>query len=248
MHIRKRHPHLGGRKLYQLLEPFLLVHQIKMGRDALFDLLSVNNLLVRRRKKGVYTTNSFHYFKRYPNLIKDLKPSRSNQLWVSDITYWSVSNCFLYIHLITDAYSRKIVGYRLSKTLEAKETIEALKLALEGLSDKNNALIHHSDRGIQYCSTQYVSLLKENGINISMTENGDPLENAIAERVNGILKTEYLNNYEVNDFKEASDLLDEVIKLYNEERPHMSLGNNTPVEVHKHNRETDQLWKNYYHY
>jgi putative transposase len=249
LRIRKNHRHMGARKLYELLQPFLLEHQIKMGRDRLFDVLSANYLLVRRRKKQTVTTNSYHRFKKYPNLIRDLVPNAPNELWVSDITYWRIKDHFLYISFITDAYSRKIVGYHLGDSLQTSETIQALEIAISSLSEENKKslqLIHHSDRGTQYCSNEYVKLLENNNIGISMTENGDPLENAIAERVNGIIKEEYLNDYLVDNLMEARELLDAIIKLYNNERPHMSIGNLTPNQVHQNNIKTDKLWKNYY--
>jgi putative transposase len=247
--IRKNHRHMGGRKLFELIQPFLLDHQIKMGRDRLFDVLSANYLLVRRRKKQTITTNSYHRFKKYPNLIRDFIPTAPNQLWVSDITYWKISTGFVYISFITDAYSRKVVGHHVAQTMEALETIEALKIAISGLKkgpDCNFQLTHHSDRGMQYCSELYVKLLGSNNIKISMTENGDPLENAIAERVNGIIKEEYLNDYKVDNLEEAKELLNAVIKLYNNERPHMSIGNLTPNYVHENNIKTEKLWRNYY--
>lgn len=247
--IRKNHRHMGGRKLYELLQPFLLEHQIKMGRDRLFDVLSANYLLVKRRKKQTITTNSYHRFKKYPNLIRNFIPTEPNQLWVSDITYWKIATGFVYISFITDAYSRKIVGSHVAQTMEAVETMEALKTAISGLRkgpDCHFQLTHHSDRGMQYCSDKYVKLLQNNNIGISMTENGDPLENAIAERVNGIIKEEYLNDYQVNNIMEARELLDFVVKLYNNERPHMSIGNLTPNQVHQNNIKTEKLWKNYY--
>lgn len=237
---------MGGRKLYEILEPFMLEHQIKMGRDALFDLLAANRLLVRRRKRRVHTTNSFHWLRKYPNLIKEFVPTKANQLWVSDITYWKTVHGFLYISLITDAFSRKIVGYRLSETLEAVASVKALEVALKHLEQPIEGLIHHSDRGIQYCSSNYVKLLQDYKIQISMTANGDPLENAIAERVNGIIKDEYLDCYQVKNILEGSELLQQVIQLYNDERPHMSLGNMKPSQVHLTNQKTNKLWKNYY--
>lgn len=248
LRIRKNHRHMGGRKLYELLQPFLLEHQIKMGRDRLFDVLSVNYLLVRRRKKQTITTNSFHRFKKYPNLIRDFIPSTPNQLWVSDITYWKIKDDFLYISFITDAYSKKIVGYHLGDSLQTSETIQALEMAISSNANEKKGLelIHHSDRGTQYCSNEYIKLLENNNIGISMTENGDPLENAIAERVNGIIKEEYLNDYQVDNLEEAKELLKAVIQLYNNERPHMSIGNLTPNLVHQNNIKTEKLWKNYY--
>jgi transposase InsO family protein len=246
--IRKLHPRIGARKIYIMLEDFMLDHQIKMGRDALFNLLSVNNLLIRRRRRMIKTTHSHHWLKKYPNLVKELVPSRSNELYVSDITYWKIKNEYLYIHLITDAYSHKIVGHHLSNTLEAEASIQALQMALSALgAEIHLPLIHHSDRGVQYCSAKYVKLLQDYNVQISMTENGDPLENAIAERVNGILKDEYLNCYEVKNSIEASILLHQVIKLYNEDRPHMSIGNLVPEKVHtKKVNKGDKKWKNYY--
>jgi transposase InsO family protein len=247
--IRKNHRHMGGRKLYELLQPFLLEHQIKMGRDRLFDVLSANYLLIKRRKKQTITTNSYHRFKKYPNLIRNFIPVKPNQLWVSDITYWKIATGFVYISFITDAYSRKIIGSHVAQTMEAIETMEALKMAISGLKkvpDCNFQLTHHSDRGIQYCSDKYVKLLENNNIRISMTENGDPLENAIAERVNGIIKEEYLNDYQIDNIKQAKELLKAVVELYNNERPHMSIGNLTPNQVHQNNIKTEKLWKNYY--
>ncbi|MFC6266199.1 IS3 family transposase [Flavobacterium panici] len=247
--IRKNHRHMGGRKLYELLQPFLLEHQIKMGRDRLFDILSANFLLVRRKKKPNITTDSLHRFKKYPNLIKEFVPICPNQLWVSDITYWRIKDSFMYISFVTDAYSRKIIGYHLANSLQTSETIQALQMAISNLSEESKdelQLIHHSDRGTQYCSNEYVKLLETHNIGISMTENGDPLENAIAERVNGIIKEEYLDDYQVDNIQEAKELLDAVIKLYNNERPHMSIGNLTPNQVHQNNIKTEKLWKNYY--
>jgi transposase InsO family protein len=220
-----------------------------MGRDALFNLLSYHHLLVRKRKRRIQTTQSSHWLRKYPNLIHDYVPTSVNQLWVSDITYWKIDKKYIYISFITDAYSHKIVGYHVAETLEAVESVEALKRALSGLSKKivrQLQLIHHSDRGIQYCSQEYVKLLQDYDIKISMTENGDPLENAIAERVNGIIKDEYLSHSQVINIKEAKRVLTLAVKLYNEDRPHMSIGNHYPSTVHEQNRKTEKLWKNYY--
>jgi len=242
--IRKSHRRMGARKLYELLQVFMQEHQIKMGRDALFDLLAENNLLVRRKRKNVYTTNSFHWLRKYPNLIRDFIPTASNQLWVSDITYLKTTGGFLYVSFITDAYSHKIVGYHAAQNLEAIETLQALKMALSQLPNASNNMIHHSDRGIQYCSSDYVGLLMENKIRVSMTENGDPLENAIAERINGILKEEYLDHYSIENIEQAISYLDQSVKLYNNERPHMSIGYLTPEIVHQQNLKTERLWRN----
>jgi transposase InsO family protein len=216
--IRKEHKGIGTRKLYDMLQPFMLEHGVKTGRDALFDLLAASRLLVKKRKRKVQTTYSNHWLRKYPNLTRDFIPKTINQLWVSDITYWKIhTGEHLYISLITDAYSRKIVGYHVAETMEAIQSIEALQMALAALDGaaKPLQLTHHSDRGIQYCSGKYVKLLQDNGISISMTENGDPLENAIAERVNGIIKEEYLNYYQTNNLPEAKKQLQKAINLYN---------------------------------
>jgi transposase InsO family protein len=248
--IRKNHRVLGGRKLYDLLRPFIAEHQIKIGRDALFKILSANGLLVRKRKSRIRTTNSYHWLKRHPNIIKGFAPTAPNQLWVSDITYWKIkTDQHLYISFITDAYSHQIVGYHVAETLETIESIQALNMALSTLKNTTGLnLIHHSDRGLQYCSNAYVALLKKRNIQISMTESGDPLDNAIAERINGIIKEEYLLNHVVKNLKQAKQLLKSVINLYNNERPHMSIGNLTPNTIHysKTHIETKKLWKNYY--
>ena len=247
--IRSNHKRMGTRKLYEMLNPFMQEHAIKMGRDGLFNLLSANHLLVRRRKRRIKTTNSFHWLRKYPNLISGFVPTAINQLWVSDITYWKLEENPVYISFITDAYSHKIVGYQVADSMEAIETVRALQMAISSLGAEQPVnLIHHSDRGIQYCSQSYIKLLKENGIQISMTENGDPLENAIAERVNGIIKDEYLDNYQVSTINQAKELLKAVIELYNTERPHMSISNFTPNQIHqsKTKIQTEKLWKNYY--
>lgn len=242
--IRNNHRYIGTRKLYEMIQPFLLEHQIKMGRDALFDLLAANKMLVRKKKRRIYTTNSFHWLKKYPNMIKGFVPESINQLWVSDITYWKVCNEYLYVSFITDAYSHKIVGYNVSETLEALGPVKALKMALSANVSILNNLCHHSDRGIQYCSQEYITILQDHGIKISMTETGDPLDNAIAERVNGIIKNEYLCNYNAKNITEANNALDHAILLYNTERPHMSIGNLIPDVIHYNQVKTSRLWKN----
>lgn len=245
--IRKDHRVMGGRKLYEKIHPFLLEHQIKLGRDALFDLLAANNLLVKKKRRRFITTFSNHWLRKWPNQIRDMKVNRINQLWVSDITYFKVAGTYVYISLITDAYSHKIVGYHLAETLESIETVNALKMALKALPyTLTQPLTHHSDRGVQYCSETYVKLLQDNSIQISMTENGDPLENAVAERINGILKGEYLKQCQIHSIEQAREELQRAVKLYNEERPHFSIGLLTPELVHSKNLVTERLWKNYY--
>lgn len=246
--IRKNHKRLGGRKLFFKLEDFMNEHQIKMGRDAFFDLLRENNLLIKQRKRYHVTTNSNHWMKKYPNLIREIEPLGPNHVWVSDITYWKTKAGHHYISFITDAYSRKIVGYHVADTMEAVESVATLKMAIKTLKTSAEGLIHHSDRGSQYCSSAYVNILKKKGIKISMTENGDPLENAIAERVNGIIKGEYLFDYEIKTLSKAKEILKSVVKLYNEDRPHSSIGNATPSQVHDNDTDLEikRLWKNYY--
>ena len=245
--IRYRHPRLGGRKLYELLQQSLLEHQIKMGRDALFDLLSRYGLLVRKRKRRIYTTQSFHHYKKHSNLIKNKPmPIKANEIWVSYITYLKTANGFVYVSFITDAYSRKIVGYYVADTLEAVHSIEALKMALSSFTEPLPNLIHHSDRGVQYCCDAYVKMLEGHQVQISMTESGDPLDNAIAERVNGILKDEYLLNKQILNLIDAEKELSKSVKMYNTERPHMSINMLTPDEAHQKTGEIKRVWKNGY--
>lgn len=247
--IRQNHKRLGGRKLFFKLKDFMDQHGIKMGRDAFFDLLKDHNLLIKQRKRYHVTTNSNHWMKKYPNLIRYIEPLGANYLWVSDITYWKTKNGHYYISFITDAYSRKIVGYQVADTMEAVESVIALKMAVKTLNSSTEGLIHHSDRGSQYCSSAYVKTLMKNNIAISMTENGDPLENAIAERVNGIIKGEYLFDYAIKSLSHAKEVLKSVVRLYNEDRPHSSIGNAFPSDLHNNSTDLEikRLWKNYYH-
>lgn len=240
--IREMHPVIGGRKLYCLLQPFLLNHRIKMGRDAFFDFLSANRLLIRKRKRRVYTTQSNHWLRKYPNLIKNWIPQKPEELWVADITYVPVKNGFLYLSLVTDAYSHKIMGYHIADNLGATNTFQALQMALQCFTTVPQSLIHHSDRGIQYCCADYVSLLNKYKIRISMTENGDPLENPIAERINGILKQEYLTHYTITNQPEAMALLESIVCRYNLQRPHQSINMLTPEVVHRNKLLVNRKW------
>lgn len=159
--IRSLHPAMGTRKMYLGIQSFLMDHQIKLGRDGLFDLLAAHRMLVKRRKRHVQTTWSSHWLRKYPNLIRDFEPTAPNQLWVSDITYWKIKDKNTYITFITDAYSHKIVGYHLAETMETIESVKALNMALKTLSGPQSKLIHHSDRGVQYCSSTYVNRLQD---------------------------------------------------------------------------------------
>jgi transposase InsO family protein len=249
LRIRKDHQRMGTRKLCEMLTPIMMQHQVKMGRDKLFDLLAAHHLLIRRRRRNIRTTFSNHWLRKYPNLTRNFIPTAPNQLWVSDITYWKVNRYPVYITFITDAYSHRIAGYNLAETLEAVESIHALQMALSALGAESHLqLTHHSDRGLQYCSGEYVGLLNKYNIKISMTESGDPLENPVAERVNGIMKEEYLEPAAVKSVKEAIAYLHKAIALYNTERPHMSISNFTPDKVHYAEQppKIKRMWKNYY--
>ena len=243
LNIKKDHPRMGTRKIYHLIKSDLERCNIKMGRDALFDLMAVNNLQVTKRKRRHITTNSNHVYKKYPNLIKDINPDGPNQIWVSDITYIrTIQQEFLYLFLITDAYSKKVLGYRLAKSLDSMHAVNALQDAIKNTCQPKSGLIHHSDRGIQYCSKEYIKVLNNNHIAISMTENGDPLENPIAERINGILKDEYLNQYQ----SLTSIQLEKSIEMYNNKRPHLSCDMLTPELAHQRSGSLKKRWKNYY--
>jgi transposase InsO family protein len=245
LRYRKHQKRLGTRKLLHEMQGFLEAHNFQIGRDAMFNLLAERGLLITKRKRrGCITTLSKHRFKKYPNIIKGFIPIAPNQLWVSDITYIHLSDDFAYLSLITDAYSHKIVGFYLSEDLSAKGPLKALKMALTGNTDCEN-LIHHSDRGVQYCCDEYVKLLQSNNFKISMTENGDPLENPLAERVNGILKSELLEEVFV-DFKIAQQAIAVACSTYNHLRPHGSIDNLKPIEAHQRTGELNKRWKNYY--
>ncbi len=243
---RKIMPRIGSKKLLFLFEDEIKMHGIKIGRDKFFSFMRENNLLISKKRKYTKTTNSYHRYHKYSNLIKGLNLTASNQLYVSDITYIRLEGGFGYLSLITDAYSRKIVGHKLHKNLSREGCIYALQKALVDLSEKTN-IIHHSDRGVQYCSDEYVKILESNHFSISMTENGDPRENAIAERVNGILKDEFNLDQTYKNFKEAELQINSSIDIYNNQRPHLSLNNQTPMQVHNiQEGSLNKLWKNNY--
>lgn len=241
---RELQPRLGTRKLMVMMQDFVKEHQITLGRDGLFNLLREHNLLIRKRRRKAQTTFSKHWYKKYKNLIRGFEPLAPNLLWVGDITYIVIADGFAYLSLITDAYSKKIMGFYLSKTLEATGSIKALQMAFDNCTDTSN-LIHHSDRGVQYCSTDYVKILNDKSIKISMTENGDPLENAIAERVNGILKDELLQE-KYDSFEQAQKSVAKSISVYNALRPHSSCDMLTPQVAHQKQGVLKKHWKNYY--
>jgi len=229
---RSEQPRVGTRKLYKELQDALDSQGIKIGRDTLFEILRSHDMLVKRKKASCKTTDSYHRFHKYTNLIKDKEITAPNQVWVSDITYIRTVKGFCYLALITDMYSRKIVGYDISDSLELAGCLRALKLALR-TARPAAGLIHHSDRGVQYCSNQYVRELKSHNIMISMTEENHCYENAIAERVNGILKDEFYLDQCFFNTKSASTATKSAINIYNNKRLHISLGYKTPNMVFK---------------
>jgi putative transposase len=243
--VRKKMPRLGGRKLLLKLRD-QLSGDLHLGRDAFFDFLRNYSLLIRKRRFRIRTTNSKHWLRKYPNLIKDFIPDRAHQLWVSDITFIPTLEGWAFLSLITDAYSRKIIGWSLGFTLEAKHSIDALQMALKQLPKYIQNVYHHSDRGIQYCCQDYVKILQQHNFQISMTENGDPLENPIAERVNGILKDEWLNHMSLMSKKDTGALIQKIIAIYNTERPHGSINMLVPELAHNQTGEIKRNWKNYY--
>ena len=230
---RRELPRLGGLKLHHLLKADLRAMGIKLGRDRFFDVLRAEDLLVERRRSRTRTTDSFHRFRIWPNRVKGLAIVRPEQVWVADITYIRLRRGFAYLFLLTDAYSRKIVGWTLGETLETRWGLAALGMAVKGVDGPPAGLIHHSDRGVQYCSGDYVKALKNEGIEISMAEAGNPYENAIAERVNGILKDEFLLDRTQEDVEAARRGVRQAVRAYNTLRPHRSIALMTPAEKHR---------------
>lgn len=229
-------PRIGTRKLYYLIQAKIEKLGIKMGRDALFDCLRENHLLIKPKRSYTKTTMSKHWLHKHPNLLKDIQIQRPEQVYVSDITYIKSRQKTHYLSLITDAYSRKIVGYHLSDDLNAESVVRALKMAVKGRNN-NIPLIHHSDRGLQYCSAIYQGLLAKYNITPSMTDGYDCYQNALAERINGILKQEFLFN-KCNNCQDLNSLIKQSINLYNNKRPHLALKMKTPNFIHQ---KTDRI-------
>jgi len=244
INIRKEQPRCGTRKLLVMLQPFLDKSKMFISRDKLFHLLSKNKLLIRKRKRSTHTTNSKHFFYRYPNLVQHFIPLHAHELWVADITYIPMKERFAYLYLITDAYSRKIVGFHVSDDMRVTSAVVALQKAIDQ-KPADAIVIHHSDRGLQYCSNDYVALLKQHHARISMTQNGDPYENAMAERVNGILKTELISE-SYTDLKVAMQHIARCITVYNYKRVHSSINWQIPNTVHTQTGPQIKKWKNYY--
>lgn len=232
-YYRQAMPSIGGLKLYGLVRD-ILGDAMDMGRDKFLALLHRKKLVVTPRKTH-RTTHSNHLYFKYPNAVKGLDINHINQVWASDITYlYTIEDGFCYLHLVTDAFSRRIIGYSVSDTLEAKHTIEALRMAIDNAGGGNLCgTIHHSDRGVQYCCSQYVQMLTNHHIRISMTEDGNPTDNALAERVNGIIKGEFIDPYPTpKNLQEVTAMVETAIRCYNTMRPHLSLNMQTPMQVY----------------
>jgi len=232
---RMRMPRLGTRKLYHLLADQFDHLGVKLGRDGLFDYLREQKMLIRPLKSYTKTTHSKHWLKKHPNLLRDLVPSRMEEVFVSDITYVRSRERTHYLSLVTDAFSRKIMGYHLSDDMSAGNVVKALQMAIKNRKT-TWPLIHHSDRGLQYCSALYQEKLTSSQIKPSMTDGYDCYQNALAERINGILKQEFLLET-CNTGKELECLIKESINIFNKERPHLSLNMKTPNEIHQKTEE-----------
>ncbi len=236
---------MGTRKLYHILKPEL--EKLGVGRDKLFEILKANHMLIQPKKKYHITTNSHHRFRKHKNRIKELEIERPNQVWVADITYIGNRENPMYLSLITDAYSKKIMGYNVSDSLQTKGALSALKQALKNRKNKEGKLIHHSDRGFQYCSHLYQEMLTKNNVKCSMTESYDPYENAVAERVNGILKQEFIELVKCNRIELMEKLVEQSINIYNTKRPHLSCNMLTPNKMHQQNKLKYKSYKKQNH-
>ncbi|MGB4448089.1 MAG: IS3 family transposase [Cloacibacterium sp.] len=240
--IRMKMPKIGGRKLYFMLnEP---LKTLKIGRDKFFNILKANHLLITPKRSYHITTNSHHRFRKHKNLVLDYQITKPNQVWVADITYIGNRKKPSYLSLITDAYSKKIVGHYVAENLTTEGSLLALKKAINTTELKELSLIHHSDRGLQYCSDEYQKILEKNNISCSMTQNSDPYENAVAERINGILKQEFnIDKFDV-ETKIKRKIVEESIEIYNELRPHFSNHYLTPNQMHKQEKLKIKTYKN----
>lgn len=234
-------PRIGTRKLYHLLSDQL--NQLKIGRDKFFDILRANHLLIHPKRCYHVTTNSHHRFRKHKNLILEMTINRPEQVWVSDITYIGKREKPCYLSLVTDAYSKKIMGYYVADNLNTESSLMALKMAVKIRKDKALPLIHHSDRGLQYCADNYQNTLNKNNIKCSMTNNGDPYENAVAERINGILKQEFMIDNYHQDAATMKIIIKEAIEIYNQQRPHYSNYMLTPEQMHNQNKLVMRTYK-----
>jgi len=232
--VRIRMPRIGTRKLHYLLQPKL--KDLGVGRDRLFAILKANHMQIAPKRQYHITTNSHHRFRKHKYLLEGFDFNRPNQVWVTDITYIGTRKNPMYLALVTDAYSKMIVGFNVSNSLCTTGSLKALEMALKRKRDITKTLIHHSDRGVQYCSNEYQELLTKNNLKCSMTESYDPYQNAIAERVNGILKQEFLLGITASNMQLMNLLIQESVDIYNNERPHLSCGMRTPNQMHKQSK------------
>jgi transposase InsO family protein len=235
--IRMKMPRIGTRKLYYLLKQELDSLHIKIGRDALFNYLKTQNMLIKPKKNYTKTTDSKHWLRKHPNLLKEETITHIEQVFVSDITYLKTSNKTVYLSLVTDAFSRKIMGYHLSKNMNTENVAKALEMAIKNKQTQNTT-IHHSDRGLQYCASYYQNIIQNNNMTPSMTDGYDCYQNALAERINGILKQEFLL-YKTNTIDELRKLVKQSIEIYNNDRPHLALNMKTPQYIH--NKKPQEL-------
>lgn len=239
--VRIQMPRIGTRKLYYLLKDKL--KELGVGRDMLFQILKANHMLIVPKRSYHITTFSHHRFRKHKNLIEGLIPERPEEVWVSDITYIGSRSNPMYLALVTDAYSKKIVGYQVSNSLNTVESVKALKMAIKKRKYPENSLIHHSDRGLQYCSDEYQRLLHSNTIKCSMTESYDPYANAVAERVNGILKQEFIGHNRKIQLPLMKSLVKNSIDIYNAYRPHLSCKMKTPEQMHQQHQIKIKTYK-----
>lgn len=241
LEVRKSMPRLGTKKTYHVLLDEL--QMIKIGRDKLFDILRANHLLIQPKRSYHITTNSHHRFRKHKNHILELEINRPEQVWVSNITYIGKREKPCYLSIITDAYSKKIMGYNVADNMNVQSSVVALKMAVNQRKNKVIPLIHHSDRGLQYCANNYQSILNKNGILPSMTQNSDPYENAVAERINGILKQEFMIDKYNLDLSFMKQIVKESITIYNTQRPHYSNYMLTPEKMHEQNQIKMRTYK-----
>ena len=239
--LRIQMPRLGTRKLYYLLSDRL--NAMKVGRDKFFDILRANHLLIQPKRSYHVTTNSHHRFRKHSNLILDLEINRPEQVWVSDITYIGKRDKPCYLSIVTDAYSKQIMGFYVANNLNTESSLKALNMAIRQRKNKQLPLIHHSDRGLQYCADDYQELLTKNKIQCSMTQNSDPYENAVAERINGILKQEFMIDKYHQDLSIMKEVVRNAIIIYNQKRPHYSNHMLTPVLMHLQNKIAMKTYK-----
>jgi transposase InsO family protein len=239
--IRTQMPRIGCKKLFYMLNKELKT--LKIGRDKFIDILRANHLLITQKRSYHITTNSHHRFRKYKNQLLDLQIDKPEQVWVSDITYIGKREKPCYLSLITDAYSKKIVGYNVSDNLNTESSLVALRLAIKERKHKEVPLIHHSDRGLQYCANEYQKLLSKNDIQPSMTQNSDPYENAVAERINGILKQEFDIDKYNQDLPIMKKIIKETVDIYNEKRPHLSNHMLTPNQMHEQSKLIMKTYK-----